>query len=141
MHQLMQQYALASDLERPRVIGLTGMLLTGNVKPLAVNAHLEKLEATLHGTIATVQSFEEHEVVMSYSTNPNENIVKYATHPLTEFQERIISIVSMIKGKVQNWPQSNSVGNKIRKMLDDFLHQQSELGELLSRFSTHRTSN
>lgn len=30
MHQLMGQYAQASESERPRVIGLTGILLTGN---------------------------------------------------------------------------------------------------------------
>lgn len=93
MHQLMKQYALASEFERPRVIGLTGMLLTGNVKPHAVIPHLEKLEATLQGTIATVESFEAHEFVMSFSTNPEENIVKYATHPLTEFQQHVGSIV------------------------------------------------
>ncbi|KAG4075988.1 hypothetical protein HA402_003814 [Bradysia odoriphaga] len=128
MHQLMKQYSLASESERPRVIGLTGMLLTGNVKPHTVITHLEKLEATLHGTIATVESFEEHEVVMSYSTNPEENIVKYAAHPLTEFQERIIAIVTMIKEKVISWPNSISVCCKIKKMLNDFLHQQAELG-------------
>lgn len=29
MHQLMHKYTQASESERPRVIGLTGMLLTG----------------------------------------------------------------------------------------------------------------
>lgn len=129
MHQLMKQYALASESERPRVIGLTGMLLTGNVKPHSVVTHLEKLEATLHATIATVESYEEHDIVMSYSTNPEENIVKYGTHPLTGFQERIISIVEMVKEKAKNWPDSSGVCVKIKKMLDDFLHQQFELGE------------
>lgn len=129
MHQLMHQYAQASESERPRVIGLTGMLLCGSVKPHTVIAHLEKLEATLHGTIATVESFEDHENVLTYSTNPDEKIVKYERNPPTKLDERINAIVVKIKEKVMNWPNPINLSNKIKKMLDDFLYQLSELGE------------
>lgn len=128
MHQLMNQYAQAEESHRPRVIGLTGMLLCGSVKPYTVTNHLEKLEATLHGTIATVASIEDHEKVLTYSTNPDEKIVKYERNAPTEFEERIKSIVQKIIEKVQSWPGVSTAGTKIIKMLDDFLYQMSELG-------------
>lgn len=92
-------------------------------------SHLEKLEATLHATIATVESFEEHANVLTYSTNPDENIVKFDTHPSTEFQDRISTIASMVKEKAKNWPSVSSASIKIKKLFDDFLHQHFELGE------------
>lgn len=133
MHQLMSQYALSIDSERPRVIGLTGMLLSGKVKPDTVVSHLEKLEATLHATIATVNSFEDHEHVLSYSTNPDEKIVRYDTVASSPFQQKIGRIVATIKEKVENWPETGTVSDKIKKMLDDYLHQQRELGEYFTR--------
>lgn len=135
MHQLMNQYAQAIESDRPRVIGLTGMLLSGSVKPCSVNSHLEKLENTLHGTIATVASIEDHEKVLTYSTNPDEKIVKFERNAPTELDERIKIIVQNIIEKVQNWPVLSAVASKIKKMLDDFLYQLSELGEHV--FSLH----
>lgn len=129
MHQLMNQYAKASESERPRVIGLTGMLLSGAVKPATVTSQLEKLEATLHGTIATVHTIKDHQNVLIYSTNPDEKVVKYEINPPTEFEDEIKGIVRHIKGKVENWPENDSLKSKIKKMLDDFLFQQAELGE------------
>lgn len=131
MHQLMHQYTLASESERPRIIGLTGMLLSGSVKPHTVIEHLENLEATLHGTIATVESFQDHKNVLTFSTNPDEKVVKYETGSKTEFEVQIKSIVTKIQEKVQNWPNMNSLGNKIKKMLNGFLFQLSELGECI----------
>lgn len=128
MHQLMNQYSIARECDRPRVIGLTGMLLSGAVKPHTVTLNLDKLEATLHGTIATVESYEEHQNVQMFSTNPDEKIVKYETKSSTEFEERIRSIALKITEKAKSWPDVGSVGCKIKKMLDDFLYQQSELG-------------
>lgn len=129
MHQLMSQYAQASECDRPRVIGLTGMLLSGSVKSHTVTVNLDKLEATLHATIATVESYEEHQNVQSFSTNPDEKIVKYETKSRTEFEERIESIVLKITEKAKCWPGVGSLGSKIKKMMDDFRYQQSELGE------------
>lgn len=129
MHQLMNQYAEASESERPRVIGLTGMLLSGSVKPNGVTNHLEKLEAVLHGTIAAVSSIEDHKSVLEYSTNPDENIVKYETHATTQFEKDITSIVQKIIEKLNEWPALSTVASKIKKKLDDFLYQMSELGE------------
>lgn len=129
MHQLMNQYAQAIESHRPRVIGLTGMLLSGSVKPCSVHSHLEKLENTLHGTIATVASIEDHEKVLTYSTNPDEKIVKFERNAPTELDERIKIIVQNIIEKVHNWPVLSAVASKIKRMLDDFLYQLSELGE------------
>ncbi len=92
-------------------------------------SHLEKLEATLHATIATVESFEEYANVLAYSTNPNENIVLFDANPSTEFQHRISTIATMVKEKAKNWPDVGSVSSKIKKLFDDFLHQHSELGK------------
>lgn len=131
MHQLMQQYTQASESQRPRVIGLTGMLLSGCVKRHGVVNHLEKLEAVLHGTIAAVASIEDHENVLTFSTNPDEKIVKYETHATAQFEEDITSIVRKIIEKVNEWPALSTVTTKIKKMLDDFLYQMSELGENL----------
>lgn len=132
MHQLMDQYVLADVSQRPRIIGLTGMLLTGSVKPHAVTMHLEKLENTLNGNIATVKSFSDHENVLIYSTNPDEKIIKYESTTPTDFQNRITSVVANIMEKLESWPDADSLCSRIKKLLNDFLYQLSDLGESIS---------
>ncbi|KAJ6637389.1 Endoribonuclease Dicer [Pseudolycoriella hygida] len=127
MHQLMNHYSQAKESERPRIIGLTGMLLCGNVKAHTMNSLLEKLEATLHATVAT-ESFEEHEAVRQYSTKPSEQIIKFDLMAPSEFQTQIIEIVCKLQQRVADWPNTASVDKKIKRMLDDFLYQLLELG-------------
>lgn len=130
MHQLMNQYAEADESDRPRVIGLTGMLLTGNVKPQNVSERLEKLENTFHGTITTVKTYRDHANVLIYSTNPDESIARYESSSDSVIESSVIAIVEKMIKKVSNWP-AQTRGNpvkKIKKLLRDFLYQLNDLG-------------
>lgn len=51
----------------PRVIGLTGILLKKAVQPDQVESTLTGLEAVFHGTIATVDNWDEYDYVIYFS--------------------------------------------------------------------------
>lgn len=59
MHQLMQQFEHIPKPEQPRVIGLTGMLISASIKPEQVRNELETIETVFQSTISTIGSYDD----------------------------------------------------------------------------------
>ncbi|GAB0088496.1 endoribonuclease dcr-1 [Sergentomyia squamirostris] len=74
--QLMNHFANVPVSEQPRVIGLTGMLLMRDSVHTILD-DLENFEKTMRSTIATVDTMEDFEQVLRFSTNPDEIILTY----------------------------------------------------------------
>lgn len=143
MHQLMSHYHKAPESERPRVIGLTGMLISGSVSPANVVTDLEALENTFHATIATVQNIKEYSNVLLYSTNPIEQIKLYESHTPTLFLRKIDAMIQRAIEKIDVYPVDEShqlqakqklkapnVYKTLKIVLKDFLYQMEDSGEL-----------
>uniref|UniRef100_A0A0A1WWH2 Endoribonuclease Dicer n=2 Tax=Zeugodacus cucurbitae TaxID=28588 RepID=A0A0A1WWH2_ZEUCU len=144
MHEFMRHYRKVVDkTQLPRVIGLTGVLLKGN-KLNNIREELESLEAIFHGNIVTVNSIEEYHNVMTYSTKPTEQLVKYGrqTHNF-KLVDIITTTITECCAVVKQWDlgaikekQSKNLAvmrqpNKkvfINNLLTDFLYQMNEFG-------------
>lgn len=78
MHGIMEQYLRARKEDRPRVIGLSGMLLYKELKMKEqVAQELERLENTFDSTIATVGSYDAYTEVCRFSTDPKEGLLSF----------------------------------------------------------------
>ncbi|CAG9860697.1 unnamed protein product [Phyllotreta striolata] len=139
MRQLMKVFEMLND--PPRVLGLTATLLNGNCEPSRVMDEVVFLEETYHSKVATV---EELELVLQYSTNPNECFSIFETHvpalletsvinSLREFQTLIkntriesmkfpIKLNGLVSLKSEKWP------SKICNLIDDLVFHIDTLG-------------
>ena len=142
MHQLMRHYFETNKCDRPRIIGLTGMLIGGSVKPQSVVPELEALENTFHSTIATVKSLRDFNNVLVYSTNPKEIIIKYVEPSVSSnLYKKLETLINKLVEKVQYWPvdETHTKVTKVkgempnfvkflRTILNDFLYQLNDMG-------------
>lgn len=76
MHELMNQFKYVDAIDQPRVIGLSGMLISVKT-PNKVYEEINFLESTFQSTIVTVNKLDDRENVLLFSTNPNENFIQY----------------------------------------------------------------
>lgn len=120
MRQIMQQFQYISKSEQPRVIGLTGMLLKGQVKSTNVMELVEKLEITFQSTIRTVSSTETFINVLSFSTNPKEMLINYDKGPFVRSIDKIKAIVNKIMVDIRDWPLEKTIVNKYVKKINSF---------------------
>lgn len=148
MHQLMSHYRDVPIDKRPRIVGLTGMLIGASVKPGNVIEVLDNLEGTFHATIATVKSMKEFNNVLLYSTNPDERIVAYHQNPSTRTVvviERITNIINKCVALIETWPVDlthqrtssytmhgdlTSATKFLRTIVQDFLYQLNDMGKI-----------
>lgn len=152
MHQLMRLYSQlppeSASMPRPRIIGLTGMLIGASVRPDGVIAELEALEATFQSTIATVRTMDDLRNVMVFSTKPAEYVIKYLTGSGDAFEsviERVRKRVGVMVATIESWPfdsmhqatsrvqlrdqfQLGSTTKWLRSLLNDFVYQMTDLG-------------
>lgn len=145
MHQLMQQFDKYPERDRPRVIGLSGMLTSTSVKAQNVISDIESLEATFRSTIATVKGMGKFRNVLLYSTCPEESIIPYDVPPSTSLTKHIGDLANDIIKDLDNWPvdstherggqqidpKLNKTANPVKKsakLLKDFLYQLTDLG-------------
>lgn len=146
MHRLMQFYQPVAISQRPRIIGLTGVLLDSTVSQKTILTSLNNLENTFHATIATVSSAQEFVNVLVHSTNPKESILRYhKTFYNQSCVARISGITDRMVQKIEKWPvdptkQSASLEYKLKKgelikiskilksLIKDFMYQLTDLG-------------
>lgn len=104
MHELMKQFKYLTPENQPRVIGLSGMLIgiDSTIEPDTVEDELKALESTFLSTIVTVNRLEDFKNVLLYSTNPNENFVRFEPMRLQDddFVDEIMNIVGDIRMKL-----------------------------------------
>lgn len=104
MHELMKQFKYLTPEKQPRVVGLSGMLIgiDSTIKPDTVEDELKALESTFLSTVVTVNRLEDFKNVLLYSTNPNENFVKFEpTRPQDDdFVKELVAIVGDIRMKL-----------------------------------------
>lgn len=146
MHQLMSRFQQTVG-HRPRIIGLTGMLLSGSVKVNTVVPDLCKLESTFHATIATVGSTAEFNNVLVYSTNPNERLIKFSDFAIVQHKKiavQIQEIVAIYMQKIKKWPvevtkcsasmefkikgELVKIAKQLSSLWNDFLFQLNHMG-------------
>lgn len=145
MHQLMRLYCDASATARPRIIGLTGMLIAASVKPDNVIEELNALETVFQARIATVRTYQEMNNVLVFSTKPNESLVRYAegSNADAEIVQPIRAYVERLLACIEAWPvdQTHQRGVRLMGQLEpvspkkvlqtyfkDFLYQLDDLG-------------
>lgn len=144
MSQLMSLYQRIPDAAKPRIIGLSGSLLSTYVKSSTVLSDLVTLERTFHSVISTVASTNEFVNVMIYSSDPTQRIVRYVSGQshLDQVTSRIDQIVSRFNEQVKKWPLGTkletskenfrhgmvSLPKLIRSLFTDFLYQMQDLG-------------
>lgn len=147
MHQLMRLYAAYSDTpEKPRIIGLTGMLISKSVKAEGVVDALTSLESTFQANIATVKTMQELNNVMVYSTNPIEHILRF--QPGSGDSPNTIDLIARLVEKMTNtlerWPIDDShqktnlyelkgkmptIAAYLKSLLNDFVYQMKDFGK------------
>lgn len=154
MHQMMRIYSEQPASDQPRIVGLTGMLISGSVKPHSVIESLDSLENTFHANIATVRSYQELNNVLVFSTNPKEHVLRYqnGSGDSEDTVELITKLVERMVLTVQRWPidethqktNSHELKNRLtntatylQKLLNDFVYQMKDLGEYLTIFERH----
>lgn len=147
MHQLMRLYSVHSDVSRPRVIGLTGMLISKSIKAEGVIDSLTALESTFQANIATVKSMQDLRNVMVYSTNPMEHILRFnhGSGDSPDTVDRIEKLVLRMVALLERWPIDEShqktnlyqmkgkmpaIGSYLRSLLKDFIYQMNDFGAL-----------
>lgn len=143
MRQLCDRIRQMPENNRPRIIGLTGMLISGNVKPESVIRELESLENSFMATIATVKTMNEFNNVLLYSTNPVESIISYNDLPLNKTLACIEMYVNQLIDSILLWPVDNthlkanalrlkgaltSPIKHLRSLFVDFNYQMSDMG-------------
>ncbi|KAG6448847.1 hypothetical protein O3G_MSEX005733 [Manduca sexta] len=100
MRLVMKHFEDCPTDKQPRVLGLTATLLNANVSIGKVETTLRVLETTFHASIATVNELGE---VLSYSTNPTEQLQYYnkpvltaaAIDAITKLQKLIDMVMSV----------------------------------------------
>uniref|UniRef100_A0A1A9WDV9 ribonuclease III n=1 Tax=Glossina brevipalpis TaxID=37001 RepID=A0A1A9WDV9_9MUSC len=144
MHTFLSLFQYVDQCQLPRVIGLTGVLVKGN-KFKSIQKELNNLEATFRGKIVTINSKEEFNNVMLYSTKPQEKLVNYKrqTREPLKIEDDILSIILECKEVIDRYDIGNvplkltkglaklQEPNKkkyIKNFLDDFLYQMNDLG-------------
>lgn len=147
MHQLMRLYTEFTGSTRPRIIGLTGMLISKSVKAEGVVDALTSLESTFNANIATVKTMQELNNVMVYSTNPIEHILRFqhGSGDSPDTVDRIAKIVEGMVATLERWPideshqktnlyqmkgKMPSIGAYLRSLLNDFVYQMKDFGKI-----------
>lgn len=147
MHQLMNLYSQYTESTRPRIIGLTGMLISKSVKAEGVVDALQSLESTFQANIATVKTMQELNNVMVYSTNPQEHLLRFqpGSGDAPNTIDRVARIVEGMVTNLERWPvdQSHQKTNLhqlkgkmptitayLRSLLNDFIYQMKDFGWL-----------
>ncbi|XP_066584904.1 endoribonuclease Dcr-2 isoform X2 [Prorops nasuta] len=139
MRSIMQLFEKCTKTERPRVLALSATLLNKNVKPSKVDVEIRELETTFHAKIATVDS---EDIVKTYATNPNENIVTYSSYTLPDnvreyslWLEDIIALLKLITIKSSvSYDESSkefqpkTVNSKLTSILDNVKYATEEMG-------------
>lgn len=144
MRQIMRAFEYCPVSQRPRVLGLTAILLNTTVSIPDVTEKIKMLETTFHATIATVGDLGE---VLSYSTDPVEIIIEYELPPPSSVSKRVVeklrNLQSIIKGfpcssdsrKIQLKPGEillNTTMNKLNKIMfniiEDIIKKITNLG-------------
>uniref|UniRef100_A0A1Q3FBT5 Putative endoribonuclease dicer n=1 Tax=Culex tarsalis TaxID=7177 RepID=A0A1Q3FBT5_CULTA len=101
MHGIMEQYLTARKEDRPRVIGLSGMLLYKELKMKdQVRQELERLENTFDSTIATVGSYDEYTEVCKFSTDPRESLLPFDGVPVSDVMRSLQTQIQAFIDKV-----------------------------------------
>lgn len=101
MHGIMEQYLTVPKEERPRVIGLSGMLLYKELKMKEqVQQELERLENTFDATIATVGSYDAYTEVCKFSTDPKEGMLRYNVAPMSAVMKDLQNQITAFIGNV-----------------------------------------
>lgn len=142
MHGIMEQYLRARKEDRPRVIGLSGMLLYKELKMKdQVSQELERLENTFDATIATVGSYDEYTQVCKFSTDPKEGLLPFHVAPMCSVMHNIQMQITAFMQKVElfklpkllnqnkslkrDMPKPKKV---IIKYLKELIYQMNDLG-------------
>lgn len=97
MMELMRKFNEYPESEQPRVIGLTGMLIMGKIKPVNVLNNLREVEGIYRSTIATAKG-DAFSNVLLYSTCPDESILEYQENDgnYQKIDERTDSMIKII---------------------------------------------
>ena len=115
MHELMNMFQYIEVDKRPRIIGLSGMLIgiDSSIKPSTVALELQNLENTFQATIVTVGDMEDYKNVLVHSTKPREGFIKYKKDPYNSCIASISATLQEVesnlkKVKLENYNSINS---------------------------------
>lgn len=144
MHELMKMFRHVDVDKRPRVVGLSGMLIgiDSSIKPDTVETELQNLENTFEATIVTVSDMDDYKNVLVHSTKPKEGFIKYSKSPQHPCVESISATLQEVeaklkKMKLENYnninPRTlkNSTPRKINDLIlffKEFHHQAEDMG-------------
>jgi endoribonuclease Dicer len=143
MHQLMQLFENIPKSKQPRVVGLSGMLVSGGVMPENVEEELAKIENIFMATIATAQNLQDYQEIQQFSTNPNEKIVTFLPSPSPSILQKVEKIIEECKRCITNYklPKDTVISSKtlapttppdvkkLVKRLNDFVYQSNDMGK------------
>lgn len=115
--------------QQPRVIGLTGMLLSGKVTRVNIIEKMEKLENTFNAVIQTVNSTDEFINVLTFSTNPDEKVSFYQNNTNSAVIDQVKNMVEKYILDIKDWPHNGTQTHKTIHITDD-----------VARFTTEKTS-
>ncbi|XP_055693642.1 endoribonuclease dcr-1 isoform X2 [Lutzomyia longipalpis] len=111
--QLMHRFIDIDVVDQPRIIGLTGMLLTTD-RYQTIEQDLANFEKKLRCTVATVATIQDFQNVLVYSTNPQEMILSYNTNMLHPKLAKIMQIVEKVIKEIEGF----DVGAEVKTLSD-----------------------
>lgn len=144
MAQLMALYHRHPHVQRPRIIGMSGSLLTNQTRPDKVLETLGQLEALFDAQITTVASTDEFVNVLVHSAQPVETVLRF--QPVmssdTAHKRRLNTLVDAFLAISDGWPLGTKVytsktqfrngmvkvSKTIRSLFGDFQYQLVDLG-------------
>lgn len=146
MHELMKMFQYTPLEKRPRVVGLSGMLIgiDSSIKPTTVETELQNLENAFEATVVTVSDMDDYKNVLEHSTKPKEGFIKYMKAPQHPCVESISATLQEVeanlkKMKLENYnninPRTlkNSTPRKINDLIlffKEFHYQADDMGAM-----------
>ncbi|XP_037956391.1 endoribonuclease Dicer [Teleopsis dalmanni] len=143
MHEFMKLYSAEDKQNKPRVVGLSGVLLKGNKMKDALKDIIE-LEQVMHGNIITVKSYKDYQNVLLYSAVPLEKMVSYNSASTTnQINDEIRNEIECLSNFIDSWDigeqpiklskgllkeKSPSKKKFCKNLLQDFLFQMDNFG-------------
>lgn len=144
MHELMKMFRYTDVDQRPRVVGLSGMLIgiDSTIKPETVETELQNLENTFEATIVTVSDMDDYKNVLVHSTKPKEGYIKYLKSPQHSCVDSISATLQEVEAKLKKMKLENynninprtlksSTPRKINDLIlffKEFHHQAEDMG-------------
>lgn len=127
MFRLLEKCREHNENERPRVIGLTGILTDPSIKPQNIRENLQRIVTISDAKIATAKG-EASADVLTYSTCPQESLITYENQT-NMYLNYISKQIEKMRETINSYPVDGKQSKTFDKICTRFLDTTNKLGK------------